>query len=270
MSLRDVSIVLVGAGNMGGAVLGGWLRDGVSPSQISVLDPAPPDAMGKIIGEHNLTHETNANKLNAPEFLIVAVKPQVMGDVLDSIVDLVGANTVTVSVAAGKTLSFLEEHLGNGAMVRAMPNTPAMVGRGITVACANEKVNAEQKHQASLLLGAIGSVEWVDDEKLMDVVTAVSGSGPAYAFLLVEAMEDAGIKMGLPKILARKLALETVAGAGELMMQSDLAPSRLRENVTSPGGTTAAALKVLMAQGGFPNLLKDAVSAATKRSRELS
>ena len=127
-----------------------------------------------------------------------------------------------------------------------------------------------KKQQVSILLGATGSVEWIDDENLMDAVTAVSGSGPAYAFLLVEAMEDAGIKIGLPKNLARKLALETVAGAGELMMQSDLAPSKLRENVTSPGGTTAAALNVLMAQGGFADLLKEAVSAGAKRSRELS
>ena len=270
MSLRDVSIVLVGAGNMGGAMLGGWLRDGVSPSQISLLDPAPSDAMGKIIGENNLTHETSADKLSAPDIMIVAVKPQVMGVVLDSAKGLAGPNTVSVSVAAGKTLSFLEEHLGDGAMVRAMPNTPAMVGRGITVACPNENVSAKQKQQISVLLGATGSVEWIDDENLMDAVTAVSGSGPAYAFLLVEAMEDAGIKIGLPKNLARKLALETVAGAGELMMQSELAPSKLRENVTSPGGTTAAALNVLMAQGGFPDLLKEAVSAGAKRSRELS
>ena len=145
MSLRDVSIVLVGAGNMGGAMLGGWLRDGVSPSQISLLDPAPSDAMGKIIGENKLNHETSADKLSAPDILIVAVKPQVMGVVLDSAKGLAGPNTVSVSVAAGKTLSFLEEHLGDGAMVRAMPNTPAMVGRGITVACPNENVSAKQK-----------------------------------------------------------------------------------------------------------------------------
>lgn len=270
MDLNAVSILLVGAGNMGGAMMGGWLSKGLSPRQICVLDPAPNPVVAKIIADNNICHEKNANELIAPDLLLVALKPQVMADTLPSLKHLAGENTVAISVAAGKTLSFMCEHLGDGAMVRAMPNTPALVQRGITVACANPAVSDLQKRQTTALLGATGSVEWIEDEALMDAVTAVSGSGPAYAFHLVEALGDAAIEAGLPEELGRKLALETIAGAGELMMRSDQTPSALRKNVTSPNGTTQAALEVLMGEDGFPQLLIRAVSAAKKRSQELS
>jgi pyrroline-5-carboxylate reductase len=269
MSLDDVSIILVGAGNMGGALLGGWLKNDVQPSQIKVLDPNPPVAMVKMLAKKSVVHESRADNLEAPDVLLIAVKPQVMDSVLQSVKHLVGKNTVSISVAAGKTLSVMQRNLETPVVVRAMPNTPALVQRGITVACASVQVSQLQKQHTTALLSATGSVEWVKDEALMDAVTAVSGSGPAYVFHLVEALGNAAIDAGLPEELGRKLALETVAGAGELMMQSDLPPSTLRENVTSPGGTTQAALSVLMGEGGFPDLLKRAVDAAAKRSREL-
>lgn len=270
MNLEGVSILLVGAGNMGGAMLGGWLAKGIPAKNICVLDPSPNPAMAKLITDNEICHETNADKLVAPDILLIALKPQIMGDVLPALKHMVGKNTVAISVAAGKTLSFMAEHLGIGAMVRAMPNTPALVQRGITVACANPAVSELQKQHTTTLLSATGSVEWIDDETLMDAVTAVSGSGPAYAFHLVEALGDAAIAAGLPEELGRKLALETVAGAGEMMMRSNLSPATLRKNVTSPGGTTQAALEVLMGADGFPSLLKQAVNAAKKRSGELS
>jgi len=270
MSLNDVSIILVGAGNMGGALIGGWLANGVGSSQITIIDPGPVATMADMIAKKGFTHKTDADGIEPPDVLVIAVKPQVMGEVLQSVSHLAGENTVTISVAAGKTISFISQHLGPGAIVRAMSNTPALVRRGISVACANDKVSENQQQQTTLLLETIGSVEWVDDEVLIDAVTAVSGSGPAYAFLLVEALGDAAIAAGLPERLSRKLAVETVAGAGELMMQSDLSPSTLRENVTSPGGTTKAALGILMGEGGIGELMKRAVNEAAKRSRELS
>jgi pyrroline-5-carboxylate reductase len=183
----------------------------------------------------------------------------------------VGKSTLVVSIMAGRTLRFLEDRLPpRAAVVRAMPNTPAAVARGITVCCANARVTAKQRKLATTLLAAIGKVEWVDDENLIDAVTAVSGSGPAYVFLLAEAMTRAGIAAGLPPDLAARLARETVAGSGELLHRSDLDAATLRQNVTSPGGTTAAALAVLMGPNGFDALLTEAIAAAARRSRELA
>jgi pyrroline-5-carboxylate reductase len=183
----------------------------------------------------------------------------------------VGKGTLALSIMAGRTLGNLQAALAPGtAIVRAMPNTPAAIGRGITVACPNAQVTARQRKQATGLLAAIGSVEWVKDERLIDAVTAVSGSGPAYVFLLAEAMAQAGCAAGLPAALATKLARETVAGAGELLHRSPLDAATLRQNVTSPGGTTAAALEVLMGPAGFEALLTEAIAAATRRSRELA
>jgi pyrroline-5-carboxylate reductase len=176
-----------------------------------------------------------------------------------------------VSIMAGRTIDFLEKSLPPGAaIVRAMPNTPAAIGRGISVAFGNTRVSTRQRKQASDLLAAIGKVEWIGDEALMDAVTALSGSGPAYLFLLAEAMANAGIAAGLPPALATRLARETVAGSAELMHRSELDAATLRENVTSPGGTTAAALDVLTGPGGFGHLLAQAIMAATRRSRELA
>ena len=181
----------------------------------------------------------------------------------------VGTSTLVVSIMAGTPIAALEAICG-GSVVRAMPNTPAAIGRGITVAVAASNVSAAQRAVADALLRATGSVEWVDDENLMDAVTAVSGSGPAYIFLLAEELARAGVEAGLPAELATKLARETVAGSGELLHRSDLSSATLRKNVTSPGGTTAAALEVLMGADGMQQLMIRAVAAATQRSKELA
>jgi pyrroline-5-carboxylate reductase len=193
-----------------------------------------------------------------------------MEAVLPTVKSVVGPQTVVVSVAAGKTLAFLEKHLGEAAMVRAMPNTPAMIGRGVTGAFANARVSAEQRDGVNALLRVSGPVEWVPSESDIDSVTAVSGSGPAYVFYLVECMAEAGRKLGLQADLAMRLARETVAGAGELLHQSPDDAARLRQNVTSPGGTTAAALSVLMAEDGMQPLFDQALAAARKRAEELA
>jgi pyrroline-5-carboxylate reductase len=269
MAVSSGSIVLVGAGNMGGAMLSGWLKSGVPASSVFVIDPRPSDAMAAIISEAGATHLTSAPEDMTAGILFLAVKPQVMEIVLPPLKALMGPQTVVVSVAAGKTLAFLESHLGAGAMVRAMPNTPAMVGRGVTGAFANATVTEAQRIQVQGLLRVSGPVEWVASESDIDAVTAVSGSGPAYVFYLVECMAEAGRKAGLPADLAMRLARETVSGAGELLHQSPDDASRLRQNVTSPGGTTAAALAVLMAEDGMQPLFDKAVAAARDRAEEL-
>jgi pyrroline-5-carboxylate reductase len=202
---------------------------------------------------------------------VIAVKPQTAPEALPPLAGYVGKTTLVLSIMAGRTIAFLEKALPVGtAIVRAMPNTPAAIGRGISVAFANAKISAPQRKQASDLLAAIGKVEWIGDEALMDAVTALSGSGPAYVFLLAEAMANAGIAAGLPPALATRLARETVAGSAELLHRSDLDAVTLRRNVTSPGGTTAAALDILMGPGGFDSLLTQAIIAATRRSQELA
>lgn len=257
---------------MGGAMLKGWIANGMQPTSIRVVDPAPSKAMAQYLGETGIKHIASAaaGQLET-DVLLVAVKPQMMGPVLPGLASCVGPDTVIVSVAAGTRIETLAKPFGEAAVVRAMPNTPSLVGRGMTVACPNTHVAEPQKANVTQLLQAIGRVEWVDDEALIDAVTAVSGSGPAYVFHLVECMANAGIEQGLPPELAITLARETVSGAGELVRQSDLDASVLRENVTSPGGTTVAALEVLMSEeNGMPVLFKKAIAAARKRSEELS
>ena len=263
-------VVLVGAGNMGGAMLSGWLKSGVPGSAVVVVDPGPSPAMLATIADAGATHVTAAPADLKAGVLFLAVKPQVMEAVLPAIKGVVGPQTVVVSVAAGKTLAFLEKHLGEAAMVRAMPNTPAMVGRGVTGAFANSRVSAEQRDGVNALLRVSGPVEWVPTEADIDSVTALSGSGPAYVFYLVECMAEAGRKLGLQADLAMRLARETVAGAGELLHQSPDDAARLRQNVTSPGGTTAAALSVLMAEDAMQPLFDKALAAARKRAEELA
>jgi pyrroline-5-carboxylate reductase len=263
-------LVLVGAGNMGGAMLSGWLRNGVAGSAVVVVDPGPSPAMLSIIGEAGASHVTAVPEGLTAAVLFLAVKPQVMESALPSVRSVVGPETVVVSVAAGKTLAFLERHLGEAAMVRAMPNTPAMVGRGVTGAFANARVSDGQRAQVDSLLRVSGPVEWVPTEADIDAVTALSGSGPAYVFYLVECMAEAGRKLGLQADLAMRLARETVAGAGELLHQSPDDAARLRQNVTSPGGTTAAALAVLMGEDGMQPLFDEAIAAARKRAEELA
>ena len=263
-------VVLIGAGNMGGAMLSGWLKSGVPGSAVVVVDPSPSPAMLATIADAGASHVTAAPTGLKAGVLFLAVKPQVMEAVLPAVKSVVGPQTVVVSVAAGKTLAFLEKHLGEAAMVRAMPNTPAMVGRGVTGAFANSRVSAKQRDGVNALLRVSGPVEWVPAESDIDSVTALSGSGPAYVFYLVECMAEAGRKLGLQADLAMRLARETVAGAGELLHQSPDDAARLRQNVTSPGGTTAAALSVLMAEDGMQPLFDEALAAARKRAEELA
>jgi pyrroline-5-carboxylate reductase len=270
--LQNVSgtLVLVGAGKMGGAMLQGWITLGYPLEQLAILEPNPSDeilAMSRIGG---VRINPPASEIKEVAFIVLAVKPQVAADVVPGLKTFVGPNTVAVSVMAGKTLSFLEGALGQCAIVRSIPNTPAAIGRGITVAVANAKVTPAQRRLAQRLLAAVGAVEWIDDEGLIDAATAVSGSGPAYVFLLAESLARAGAAAGLPADLSARIAYMTVVGSGELMHQSGLDAATLRRNVTSPGGTTAAALSVLMADDGLDPLMAKAVAAATKRSRELA
>jgi pyrroline-5-carboxylate reductase len=265
------TIVLVGCGQMGSAMLHGWLR-GNAAGGFVVIEPAGmPSAVGEnaAIEWHRAPDDVTSDL--APEAVVFAVKPQVFDELLPAYRRWVSPRTLFLSIAAGKTITGIARHLGGeAAIIRCMPNTPAAIGRAITVACPNRHVRQEQRGLCEKLLAAIGESAWVEDEALLDPVTAVSGSGPAYVFLLIEALAAAGERVGLPPDLALRLARETVAGAGELARLSPDSPARLRENVTSPGGTTRAALDVLMADDGLARLLERAVAAATLRSRELA
>jgi pyrroline-5-carboxylate reductase len=262
------TLVLVGAGKMGGAMLEGWLARKLPPKKIVVLEPQPGKAIKALTKRGIRLNPKGA--IGKAAALVIAVKPQVAAEALPPLAALTDARTVVVSIMAGRPLRFLEGHLPGTAIVRAMPNTPAAIGRGITVAVGNARVRRAARKLAHALLAATGAVEWADDETVMDAVTAVSGSGPAYVFLLAEALAQAGIAAGLPAALAERLARETVAGSGELLHRSAEAAATLRQNVTSPGGTTAAALDVLMAADGMAALLAKAVAVATKRGKELA
>jgi len=264
------TILLVGAGKMGGALLEGWLGLGLDPKNAAVLEPQPTRELTALAGR-GLRLNPAASAIGEASAIIIAVKPQIASEIVPALASYVGAGTVVVSIMAGKTLDFLEQALSQrAALVRAMPNTPAAIGRGITVAVPNVRVSARQRELVHALLSATGAVEWIAEEALMDAVTAVSGSGPAYVFLLVEALARAGTAAGLPADLAARLARATVAGSGELLQRSPLDPASLRQNVTSPGGTTAAALEVLMGSPGLAELMERAVAAATQRSRQLA
>jgi pyrroline-5-carboxylate reductase len=260
------TIALAGAGKMGGAMLTGWLAGGLDPARVVVIEPQPSSEISALAAKGI---RLNPKDAGTADTLVLAVKPQMFREAGPGLKPLVGPSTLVVSIMAGTNIAALEQVCG-GMVVRAMPNTPAAIGRGITVAVAAKNVSAAQRATADALLRATGSVEWVDDESLMDAVTAVSGSGPAYVFLLAEELARAGVEAGLPAELATKLARETVAGSGELLHRSDLDSATLRQNVTSPGGTTAAALEVLMAKDGLQPLMIRAIAAATKRSKELA
>ncbi|WP_441231697.1 pyrroline-5-carboxylate reductase [Tardiphaga sp. 215_C5_N2_1] len=263
----DGHIVLAGAGKMGGAMLTGWIAGGLDPKRAIVIDPHVSDEI-KGLAAKGVRLNPDVKDIGAVAALVLAVKPQMFAEVGPTLRTIAGSSLV-VSIMAGTTIAGIAKACG-GKVVRAMPNTPAAIGRGITVAVAASDVSPEQRGLTHALLRATGLVEWVDDESLIDAVTAVSGSGPAYVFLLAEEMARAGIAAGLPPELAMKLARETVSGSGELLRQSDLDAATLRKNVTSPGGTTAAALSVLMADNGFEPLLTRAIAAATARSKELA
>lgn len=262
-------LVLVGAGRMGGALLEGWIALGVEPSHIAVVEPEPGPQVTALV-PRGLRLNPTAGTLD-PAAVVVAVKPQTAPEIMAQVAALTAPAAVVVSIMAGRTMAFLQDRLPPGsALVRAMPNTPAAIGRGISVLVASPAVTPPQRRLAGALLAATGAVEWVDDEALMDAVTAVSGSGPAYVFLLAESLARAGEKAGLPPELAARLARATVAGSGELLHRSPDDAAVLRRNVTSPGGTTAAALEVLMAPDGLDPLMTRAVAAAAGRGRELA
>jgi pyrroline-5-carboxylate reductase len=266
------SLILVGCGKMGGALLEGWLDRGVDPADVVVVEPhaqaaGPATARGVTV----VASVDAVPAAKRPDVVVFAVKPQMMEGVLPGYARFAADGPVFLSIAAGKTIGTFQRHLGrDAAIVRAMPNTPAAVRRGMTVACASRPVAEAQRRLCDDLLNAVGEVAWIDDEAHLDAVTALSGGGPAYVFLLAEGLAQAGIDAGLPADLAHRLARVTVAGSGELLHRSAEPPSVLRQNVTSPGGTTAEALKVLMASDGWQPLLSKAIAAATKRSRELA
>jgi pyrroline-5-carboxylate reductase len=274
---RAGPILLVGAGRMGGALLKGWLAQGIAPDHIFVQEPSLSGDVAALIRDAGIGTGTPPVLPGAPAVMLLAVKPQAMDDVLPLLGSLAGPDTLVISIAAGTTVASIARHFASGAaIVRAMPNTPAAIGRGITALYANSFVSPEQRDACAALLGAVGETVWIEGEAQMDAVTALSGSGPAYVFLLAECMAKAGEAAGLAPDLAARLARATVAGAGELLHRSDLDPAELRRNVTSPGGTTAAALGVLMddaqsgAAGPLDELLRAAVEAAARRSGELS
>jgi len=262
-------LVLIGAGKMGGALLEGWIGLGVDPTCIAVIEPQRTAAIEALSARGVRINPDPASIY--PDAIVIAVKPQIAADIMPYVASLTSPSTVVVSIMAGRKIAFLAAALPrNAAVVRAMPNTPAAIGRGITVAVPNSGVSPAQRQLADALLRATGAVEWIDDETLMDAVTAVSGSGPAYVFLLTESLARAGEKAGLPAELAVRLARATVAGSGELLHRSSIDAAVLRQNVTSPGGTTAAALEVLMAPDGLDLLMERAIAAATRRGRELA
>lgn len=269
-ALHDIlgTVVLAGAGKMGGAMLSGWLAQGIAPKNVMAIEPQPSDEIRALVAK-GVRLNPAPNEIGHVAALVIALKPQAFREAAPGLKPFAGAATLVVSIMAGMTIASIAKACG-GSVVRAMPNTPAAIGRGITVAVAAKNVGSAERVVADALLRAIGSVEWVEDEALMDAVTAVSGSGPAYVFLLAEELARAGVAAGLPEELATKLARETLAGASELLHRSDLSAATLRQNVTSPGGTTAAALEVLMGKDGLQSLLTRAVAAATKRSRELA
>ena len=270
--MANKQITLVGCGKMGTAMLQGWLQDASLDAQFTIIEP-DQSHLGWVANERRVSlykdcAAATAHNVAASTMIVLAVKPQMMGNALAAIEQLNDANSAYLSIAAGISIGWLKKRLGrNTVILRAMPNTPAAVGKGITALFADAPDAA--RDLAHQLLLAVGDVVHLDNEGLMDAVTAVSGSGPAYVFLLVEAMSAAGVKAGLPEILAKQLAQATVCGAGALMAAVDTPPGTLRENVTSEGGTTAAALSVLMSDRGLFQLMTEAVGAAKKRSIEI-
>ena len=265
------TLVLAGCGKMGGAMLEGWLKAGADARKIVAIDPMPPQEVLDLLARHGIRHNPPVASITDAEVIIIAVKPQVMDEVLPNLVRLKSSKPLILSVAAGKTIATFAKYFGHdAAIIRTMPNTPAAIGRGITAMSPNVNVTKTQMDLATALLSSTGEVVTVDTESMIDLVTAVSGSGPAYVFYLTECMAAAGEKIGLPPALAMQLARATVAGSGELMRQSGIAAATLRQNVTSPKGTTYAALQVLMAEDGMMPLFEKAITAAATRSQELA
>lgn len=262
MDFSDIKLALYGGGNMGIAMLKGWLGRGMLASNVAVYDPHPSDDLikcGVLLNPANFDAEV----------IVLAVKPQIMNELFDA--TEFSANALVLSVAAGCPIAQFEARFGKDcAIIRTMPNTPSAIGAGMSVIVGNQAVRPADLELARALMAAVGEVAVVDDESLMDAVTGLSGSGPAYVFHMIEAMTQAGISAGLDATLSAQLARATVAGAGQLAMITGEDPAVLRQNVTSPGGTTAAGLNVLMdAQNGLVQLMEKTVQAASDRSREL-
>ncbi len=272
MTHSHPSIILIGGGKMGGAMLEGWLKRGVAPDSIAVIDPHASPWLLALAQQRGFAVNPALGSAGEPSVLVLAIKPQMLDSAAATLEPLAGPRTLVISVLAGKTIADLASRMPRaGNIVRAMPNTPAAVGRGITGIAARPGAGPEVMALASDLLSAVGAVVDVRDEALIDAVTAVSGSGPAYVFYLTECLAKAGTAAGLPPEIAARLARATVEGAGELLFQDrENAPDQLRVNVTSPGGTTAAALAVLMGPDGLAPLMERAVAAAKRRAEELA
>jgi pyrroline-5-carboxylate reductase len=266
-------LLLVGCGKMGGALLAGWLAHGLAPGDAYVVEPEAGlrEAMRERHGVVALAEPKMLPTELRPQALVFAIKPQAMAAVLPAYEALARSGAVVLSIAAGTLIARFQAAFGAGTPIaRAMPNTPAAIGQGVTALVANRHVSPAQKELCTALMAAVGAVYWIADEELMHAITAMSGGGPAYLFLLIETLARAGTASGLPAELAWPLARGTVAGSGALAARSPEPPEVLRQNVTSPGGTTQAALAVLMAEDGLQPLFDRAIAAATRRSRELA
>jgi len=269
-SLRMIGpVMLVGAGKMGLAMARGWLDAGLPPSNLVLVDPTPSAEAKALAEDYELPLYAEAAGL-LPNVLVLAVKPQIIDTVMEALQPVIGPQTLVISIAAGIDIARLTRGLDTGRVVRTMPNTPAQIGKGVTGAVAGPDVDADERVTVDALLAAAGMVVWLDSERDLDALTGVSGSGPAYVFNMVEAMAAAGVQQGLSPEIAMKLARQTVIGAAALMEAEPAVPAAtLRKNVTSPNGTTAAALAVLMADDGLTPLMERAVAAARKRTEEL-
>lgn len=265
------SLVLAGAGKMGGALLDGWLKSGLDPVSVTILDPRPSVDIERLAAERGIALNADLADVSPPDVLVLAIKPQTLGEAASTLAPLAAPHTLVLSILAGKTTGGLARHFpAVQAIVRAMPNLPASIGRGITGVAASAGVSDAQRATATALLRGSGAVEWLADEDLIDALTGVSGSGPAYVFHLVEALAEAGVAAGLPADLAQRLARATVTGAGALLEASPLPAASLREAVTSKGGTTAAALAELAGDNGIGPIVTRAVAAAKRRAQELA
>ena len=269
-SLLKQRILLVGGGKMGSALLQGWLAAGFGVAQFMVNEPAPSDDLAASVAVVNPTAEQLEQSM--PDIIVLAIKPQMADSVLPDLIPAVRRSTVVISLLAGQSIEHLSALLGgHDVIVRTMPNTPAAIGLGMTALIASDGVSAAQKQDAGHLMQAVGETVWLGSQKQMDAVTAISGSGPAYVFYLAETMMSAGVSLGLSEEMALQLARQTIVGAATMMVQSDTSPSQLRRNVTSPNGTTEAALDVLMAEtGGLGTLMRQATQAAALRNRQLA
>lgn len=267
---KKTKYLVIGAGKMGGALLQGWLDSGaVKASELIILDPNPGKAAQGAIQNGALHLKAPSKKIATAEFVLLGIKPQMFAELAPPIAAHLPEGALVISILAGTSLGSLEQTFTAQKVIRTMPNTPASIGKGITAYTCGKDVSDAQTAMTETLLAAGGPVHHVESEQMIDMVTAVSGSGPAYIFHLVEALEAAAIKIGLPNELATALARQTVIGAAALLDESGLPATQLRQNVTSPNGTTQAALDVLMGSDGLPQLMRETVQAALKRAKEL-